>query len=200
MSNKSTTSNRSKNIILITGPSTVGKTTYSIKKYNNNKYCLIDTDVVWFILAKKYKWNRDQINKDLYPTIVDHINNCHKSNKTPVVVDNKYDLLSYVKRDKVKIIVVGAKLDRLVKNFYKRSDKRDISFVLKEWEKFFQPFDRKGKNRFCIKKDDLNNFIIKKKKDKTGIDRFIKKFFGSSKSKSKVWIGVKGEYDQLFVN
>ena len=36
--------------ILLVGPSSVGKTTYAIKKYSSNKYCLIDSDQVWYLL------------------------------------------------------------------------------------------------------------------------------------------------------
>ena len=69
--------------------------------------------------------------------------------------------------------------------------------AVKGWERFFEPVDKRGKDRFLIRRDHLKEFIVKQKADQTAIDRFNKKFFKGESKKS--WIGVKGEYDQLVV-
>ena len=42
--------------IILGGPSSVGKTTYALKHYQD--YYIIDSDVVWFELAKEYNWDK----------------------------------------------------------------------------------------------------------------------------------------------
>ena len=180
--------------ILIIGPSSVGKTSYAYKKYGNNKYCIIDSDQVWNELNKKFDWDRKKVEKELYPSMIKIGNDC---NKIPVFIDDRYDILRYLKREETNIIVIGAKLDRLIKNFYKRSDQRIISNVLKGWERFFEKASGIGKNRFLIKECYLDRFEVNTKADRVGIDKFIKKFF--TKGSSKSWIKVKGEFDELVI-
>lgn len=190
-------------MILILGPSSVGKTSYAMKKYGGDRYCLIDSDQVWYMLITKFKWNKEKVDKEIFPCMIKLAKGCTKLGQIPVLIHDRYDILDYVKRRECKIIVVAAKLDRLIKNFYKRNDRRFIPSVLGGWEQFFEPVDKRGKGRFLIKRDHLKKFVLERKADKVAVKRFIKKFFGSSSSGSsggsKSWVGVKGEYDQLLV-
>ena len=184
-------------MILILGPSSVGKTSYAMKKYGGDRYCLIDSDQVWYILIKKFAWNKEKVSKEIFPCMMKLAKGCQALGQIPVLIHDRYDILPFVKRDECKIIVVAAKLDRLIKNFYKRNDRRFIPGVLEGWEKFFTPVDKKGKGRFLIKRNNLKGFKLERKIDKVAVKRFIKKFFKGDMSKS--WIGVKRDCDQLIV-
>lgn len=192
---------RKKKIILILGPSSVGKTSYAMKKYGGDRYCLIDSDQVWYMLITKFGWSRDKIKRELFNCMIKLAKGCIKLGQMPVLIHDRYDILEYVKRRECKIIVVAAKLDRLIKNFYKRNDRRFIPGVLEGWEHFFEPVDKRGKGRFLIKRDNLTGFILERKVDKVAVERFKRKFFSGSGvgDKNKSWVGVKGECDQLLV-
>lgn len=55
-------------IIILAGPSSIGKTTYANKNFKN--YTIVDSDKVWFDLAKKYNWDKSKINMNLFKEIV----------------------------------------------------------------------------------------------------------------------------------
>lgn len=182
--------------ILLVGPSSVGKTTYAIKKYNSNKYCLIDSDQVWYLLGNKYSWDRKKIEEQLYPCMIKLGKACKKIKQIPVFIDNSYKILDHLKRSDTHIIVLSTRLHKLVKNFYKRNDSRLIRNVLRNWETFFITASTKGKNSFLIKKDHLKEFKPNNKQDQVAIKKFIKYYFGNKK---ETWVKTLNQCDQLVV-
>ena len=64
-------------IIILAGPSSIGKTTYANKNFKN--YTIVDSDKVWFDLAKKYNWDKSKINMNLFKEIVNRAKDSKKS-------------------------------------------------------------------------------------------------------------------------
>ena len=110
-------------IILLSGPSSVGKTTYAKNKYK--KYTIIDSDDIWFELAIKFNWDKDLINKNLFNTITKR---ALKHKNIVIIHTDPKPIVKLLKR-KYKIILLGTNFRNLARNLIKRND-RNVSSVL----------------------------------------------------------------------
>lgn len=180
--------------LLITGPTSVGKTSYANKLKN---FYIIDSDEVWFELADKYKWNKELISKNLYESMIKK--ELLTDNLNVAYVDNQVKPLTEIfKKNKMlyKIVLVGSNLKRLALNTNMRGN-RKISGVLKDYQLFFGITENKQRDNIFLRKEHLSLFNVKTKKDNKEIETFKKKYFLNDKKTVKVYPLIK--YDKLVV-
>ena len=178
-------------IILLAGPSSVGKTTYAKKKYKN--YPIIDSDDVWFELAIKYNWDKKLINKNLFETIAQR---ALEYPNTVIVHTDPQPIVNLLKKD-YKIILLATNFRNLARNLIKRND-RPVSVVLGNSPQgflyYFTVTNKLEKPNLFLRKKDLDLMPVKTKKDKKSVDIIKNKLF---KDKNTVRVVPKINYDEF---
>lgn len=182
--------------IILAGPSSIGKTTYAKKYYKN--YNIIDSDDIWYKLAKEYNYNKTKINNELFKRMYE----VAKENKYSVLVHtDPSELLKYFKRKEVKIILLGTNFKKLSRNLISRKN-RDTSIVLGNSHTgylFYFEKSEKKPNTLYLKKKDLDDIPIKKKADKKAVDNIISKLFEDNRKTTYITPKSNIDYDSFMV-
>lgn len=149
--------------IILAGPSSVGKTTYARKHYKD--YYLIDSDDIWFELAKEYNYNNTKIRKEIFKRMYD----IAKKQKDVVLVHTDPNpLLHYFDRKEVMVLLLGTNFRNLARNLIKRKD-RTIEHVFSNrhvgYLFYFEQTDSKV-NSLYLRKKDLDKIPTHTKKIK----------------------------------
>ena len=180
-------------IIILAGPSSIGKTTYANKNFKN--YTIVDSDKVWFDLAKKYNWDKSKINMNLFKEIVKRAKN---SKKSVIVHTNPEPIIKLLKN--YKVILLGTNFRNIARNFYKRDDGRTINGVLGNNDNgflyYYELMKTNEKTNLFLRKKDLELFKPKNKKDKESINIIKNTFF---KNKKTARVVPKIDYDEFII-
>ena len=174
-----------KETVIITGPSSVGKSTYAKKYYTS--WDIIESDgILWDKLSNMsenrqpnypYRPIRKKVEEKIYQEMYNE--SIDKQRVVFVVNDEKplKDILDNKHIDH-KIILIGTNLTRLVKNVNMRKD-RPISGVLSDYSKFFKPAngDKIDNNDIYVRKSSLDKFENVTSKDEKNIEKFKNKYF-----------------------
>ena len=187
-------------IILFDGPSTSGKTTYSLSLFNKyKKYCdIIEHDKEW----RKYSKNNDNKKKSIEKTIIDKINN---SKKDIIIVDMylsfKQTIEKFIKDVRIYTILIYSNLKQVIKYIKKRKHPRRTTDILLQWTWSFSKtnnnhIDILYKNDILKLINENNNY---EKLDETNkiklFNKIIKEFkFGNQ---NKIKIKPNNEYDLI---
>ena len=181
-------------IVVLAGPSSVGKTTYAKKKYKN--YHLIDSDEVWFELAKQYQWNRELVNKNLFPTIVKRALEYHQT----VIIHTDPQPLVKLLKNNYQIVLLGTNFKKLARNLRNREMRRDVSAVLGNQESgftyYFTLADKTETPNLFLRKKDLDLMPVKTKKDKKAVEDLKKKLF---LDRETIRVKPKIKYDKFII-
>lgn len=182
--------------IILGGPSSVGKTTYALKHFKD--YFIIDSDDVWFELAKEYNWDKKKINKNLFRKIHEKA----KKNKDVIIVHtDPTPLLKYFDRKQVTILLLATNFNNLKRNLNKRKDRYTENVLSTDHNGYlfyFEKTDSKD-NSLYLRKKDLDNMPIKTKNDKIAIDNVKNLLFTENRKTTRVTPKSKIVYDSFII-
>ena len=184
--------------IILCGPSSVGKTTYAKKKYKD--YKIIDSDEVWFELAKEYNYDRKKINDLLFKRMYEMA----KENKEALLIHtNPEDLLKYFNRNEVKIILLATNFKNLGRNLKLRNDRRlcnVLGFTHTGFLFYFEKVSNKiTTNTLFLHKKDLDELPIKTKEDTKAVNNIITNLFNDKRKTTRVIPKKNIEYDNFII-
>ena len=184
--------------IILCGPSSVGKTTYASKKYKN--YKIIDSDEVWFELAKEYNYDRKKINDELFKRMY----KIAKENEKVVLIHtDSNQLLKYFNRDEVKIILLATNFKNLGRNLKLRNDRRLCNVLGNSHTGFLFYFmkvsNKITSNTLFLRKKDLDELPIITKEDTKAINNIITNLFDDNRKTTRVIPKKNIDYDNFII-
>ena len=182
--------------IILSGPSSVGKTTYAQKHYKD--YFIIDSDDVWFELAKEYNWDKKKINKNLFRNIYEK---AKKFKDVIIVHTNPTPLLKYFNRKQVTILLLATNFNNLKRNLNKRKDRYTENVLSNEHNGYLFHFEKTDSkdNSLYLRKHDLDNMPIKTKNDKIAIDNVKKVLFTENRKTTRIKPKSNVDYDSFII-
>lgn len=167
--------------ILLTGPSTVGKTTYAKAHYPGVP--LIDSDDVWFALAKKHNWDRHRIAKDLFPTMRQM---ARQHERAVLTHTDAADVLRHFPRADVEVLLLVTSLRKLSARLThrncaqqtERNDTRPLSGVLRGYTDFLEVAPLSATDgTLYVRRADAEALPVRTKADQRALDQFIRAVF-----------------------
>lgn len=183
--------------IIICGPSSVGKTTYASKYFKD--YKIIDSDNIWFELAKEYKYDRKKIDNELFKRMY---KTAIENKKVVLIHTDPNPLLKYFNRNEVKILLLASNFKKLSRNLKIRND-RSVANVLGDNHTGFLFYFSKNNNlktnSLFLKKKDLDNFPLKTKEDKKAVNNIITTLFDNNRKTTRVSPKINIDYDNFII-
>ena len=194
-------------ILIITGPSSVGKSTYARKEYAD--WTIIESDgILWDKLSllsenrsKKYPYKpiRKKIEEKIYHEMY---NESLDKKKVVFVVNYERPLIDILDNEDIgyKIILIGSNLTRLVKNVNKRGN-RTVGGVLLDYSRFFKPIedDEEYDDSINIRRSSLDTFEKTTKKDDKIIEKFKTEFFPNDNKTNQIIPSIYYDYFVVIV-
>lgn len=182
--------------IILSGPSSVGKTTYAVKYYKN--YYVIDSDEIWFELAKEYNWDKKKINKELFKRIYEY---SKKKQNVVIVHTDPTPLLKFFNRSEVTILLFATNFKNLAINLKKRKN-RNIENVLSEGHTgylfYFESTNTKDNSLF-LRKKDLDLIPVNTKGDLNAVENIKKLLFLENRKTTRITPKKTIDYDTFIV-
>ena len=182
--------------IILSGPSSVGKSTYALKYYKN--YHIIDSDAVWFELAKEYNWDKKKINKELFKRIYEY---SKKKQNVVIVHTDPTPLLKYFDRSEVKILLLATNFRNLALNLKKRKNRNTENVLSNEhtgYLFYFEPTNSKDNSVF-LRKKDLDQMPINKKGDLNAIENVKQRLFAQNKKTARITPKSSLDFDDFII-
>jgi hypothetical protein len=195
-----------KPFIVITGPSSTGKSTYA--KENFPKNMIIESDGSLFEkLAHhggRYTWDSAYARQNIYKEMASSAIQSSQLGQVVLVVDQEEELISLLKRENVELIVIGADLKQLITNVISRKN-RSIGSVLLAYINHFKraSLSTPDEATILLKQSDMKliSQIKTTKLDNRKIELFSEHFFGVFGKKKEDAIRVEpiAKYDQFVI-
>ena len=182
--------------IILSGPSSVGKTTYALKHYKN--YYVIDSDEIWFELAKEFNWDKKKINKELFKRIYEY---SKKKQNVVIVHTDATPLLKYFDRSKVIILLLATNFKNLAINLKKRKNRNTENILCDRhtgYLFYFESTDTKDNSLF-LRKKDLDQMPVNTKSDLNAIENIKKSLFLENRKTARITPKPTLDYDTFIV-
>ena len=157
-----------RDIVILCGPSSTGKTTLSKTDYA--EYLAVDSDgPLWFTVVKEECDNkgiqrfspecRERWQKKLYERMVEH---SRQEQKVVFVHPQKEPIVKALGKERACVVLVATSLSNIAKNIAKRGD-RDVCPVLREYRTFFIPDHAKipsehRQHKFELRREEMDEF------------------------------------------
>tara|TARA_B110000971_G_scaffold37995_1_gene36670 strand:+ start:3254 stop:3814 length:561 start_codon:yes stop_codon:yes gene_type:complete len=182
--------------IILAGPSSVGKTTYASTYYKN--YYMVDSDNVWFELAKEYKYDRKKIDKELYRRMYKI---AKEHNDVVLVHTDPTPLLKYFDRKEVTILLLATNFRNLSRNIIKRQNRETENVLCNRHTGYLFYFEQTDSidNSLYLRKKDLDNMPVKTKADEKVIEYMKAEFFKENRKTTRITPKSKIDYDAFIV-
>ena len=174
-------------VTAVVGPSSVGKSTYA-RRICGTDCELIDSDAVWFELAKRHDWDRRKVNAELHEEMIRRARRSRR--KRVVLVDLHAAPLAELHP---QVTFVLADLGALARNVRSRNDRRDTHAVLDGFSRQVAAGD-KG---VVLREEELALFPVRTRKDAAAVARFRKRFFRDA---GEVRVLPTERYDKLVIH
>ena len=184
----------------ITGPSTVGKTTYARKHYPDIP--IIDSDEVWKQLVDTLQtYDRTTILSHLFHTIHE------QATAYPdaiVVHTDATPLLTHFNRSDVTIVLVVTPLKRLTRNLVARKNRpthQVLGHTHTGYLHYFEPTDSNVHTggSFYVKRSDVEALPAHTKKDARAIRTFIEAVFKPKRKSARLQPRENIEFDVFVI-
>ena len=160
-----------KNIILLDGTSTAGKSTISKYLVEKNGYVHICNDDYGPIAYKKFiselsneYISEEKMKKLVRDAIYDYMISESKKHDKVVFDDVAQDILDYIDRNKIYIVVVYTSIDNLVRNIANRNKKGESIRYKRHLHQFTKRYIRSESEKGSIDKINRKSFIENLKK------------------------------------
>ena len=173
----------------VVGPSSAGKSTYA-RRVCRRGCELIDSDEVWFDLAKRHNWDMRKVDAELYPEML------RRARRSPcprvMLVDLDAEPLAPLRPH---VVLVTANLAALARNATNRPDRRDTHRVLNGYAQRMEA-TRDVKGSVLLRESHLDAFRVANRRDAAAVAAFRRRFFAD---RDTVRVRPKQAFDELVV-